>query len=217
MQRMRDWMAENAFFVTLGCVLAVIVSSAMYAHDVQSRLQTQEVGIQAAAGAPEIAQSASPTQAAVTPLPTIAPLEVRTAVFVPRMQWPLEGGVLRGHDPLEIVYWEALDVWQAHQGLDIAGKAEETVRCAADGTVVRTALDGLWGWRVWVAQRDGAQALYSGLAVCYVSEGDMVRAGQALGTLLDAIPCERELGPHLHMEITRGGAAQDPQASLEER
>lgn len=209
-QRVQAWMVEYAYLVTLGAVIAVIAASAMYTQ----RLHAREQSVQAAAGAPETKATPTPTPR-VTPLPTLAPLAVQTPVRA--TVWPLSGGIVRGHNAQEAVYWAALGCYQPHAGLDIAGEAGESVCCAADGVVSRTALDELWGWRVTVAQTDGSEAVYAGLEVCAVAAGQSVTRGQALGTLLAQIPCEAELGSHLHLERWRDGTAQDPEAVLPER
>jgi len=59
--------------------------------------------------------------------------------------------------------------------------------------------------------------LYRGLALCYVRESETVSAGQAIGTLLERVPCEAELEAHLHLEMEREGKPQDPLTMLEER
>lgn len=210
LQRMRDWMTEYAFVVTLGCAAAVVVSSALYTRS----LRTADAGVQAAAQAPEIHQTAMPQ---VTPLPTIAPLVVRTGVMERETVWPLEGDVLRGHDLLTPVYWEMLETWQAHAGLDIAGAPDAAVYCAGAGVVSWTIRDALWGWTVEIAQEDGRLARYRGLAVCQAEKGARVREGDVLGTLLASVPCEKEMGAHLHLEVERDGRPQDPMAMLPER
>jgi len=213
-QRMRDLAAEYAYLVTLSSVIAVIVASAVYTQQIRER--TQEALVQAAAGAPEIRQTptAAPT---ATPLPTIAPLVVRTLLLEQRALWPVEGDVLRGHDLQEHVYWETLGAWKVHDGLDIAGKADAGVRCAAAGTVQRVTRDALWGGSVEIMQEDGRLVIYRGLALCFAEVGDALVRGQEIGTLMEAIPCEAELGAHLHLQLRREGRAQDPLTMLEER
>ena len=214
MQRFKDLAAEYAYAVTLACVIGVIVGSAVYTQRVQRR--TQETLVQAAADAPEVLVTPSPSPAA-TPLPTIAPLAVRVSVFEERALWPVKGSVLRGHETGEAVWWAALGAWQAHSGIDIAGAAGESVLCAAEGTVKSVTRDALWGASVEVSQKDGRTAVYRGLALCYVREGEHIKRGQEIGTLLDSIPCEGEMGAHLHLEMEREGRAQDPLAVLEEK
>ena len=215
MQRMKDLAAEYAYLVTLICVVCVIAGSAAYTQQIRKE---QQPHVEAAAGAPEIEASAQPSATVkTTPLPTIAPLAVRVSVLEEKTVWPISGAVLRHHDMQEHVYWEALDVWQVHPGTDIAGEPEQNVCSAGRGKVIRTARDALWGGSIEIEQEDGRTVFYRGLALLYVKEGDEVARGQEIGTLLEYIPCEAEMGAHLHLEMMRGGVMQDPLAMLPER
>lgn len=215
--RMRDWLYEYAYLVTLGAVLAVVAASAMYT----SRLHAQQAAdVEAAAGAPEIRETALPTTEPVvraTPLPTIAPLTLRPSALYPGggKVWPVSGEVVRGYAQDELVFWEAIGCWQAHLGVDIRGQAGEEVLCIMDGVVDHISRDEIWGYRVCVAQTDGTKATYAGIAVCTVLEGQSVTRGNALGELLAAIPCEAELGAHLHLTLEAEGHVVDPTALLE--
>lgn len=215
-RRAREWMMDYAYLVTLGAMIAVIAASAMYTRHLRAQ---EEENVQAAAHAPEIGQTdeITPTPI-VSPLPTIAPIQVHYMETRPggTTVWPVSGKVLRGYEPNEPVVWEALSCVQVHAGLDIAGEAEEDVLCAMDGVVQRTVRDDLWGWRVYVDQTDGRTAMYAGLLLCGVEAGQSVTRGQVLGTLMSEVPCEAELGPHLHMELFRDGVPQDPQGMMPE-
>ena len=214
--RAREWVLDNAHLVTLGAVLAVIAASAMYTREIEQR--TGEV--QAAAQAAELA--ASPAAEAVTPLPelaasasplpTIAPLTLSLQAVRPggATVWPVSGEVLRGFDGDTPVLWEALSCVRVHAALDVGGEAGEEVLCVMGGTVSRVVRDELWGWRAEVEQTDGSRAVYCGLALCTVSPEQNVTRGQTLGTLMESIPCEAELGPHLHLELTRDGRRENP-------
>ena len=215
-QRMKDSAAEYAYLVTLACVISVIIGSAVYTQ--QMRSMPQEVLVEAAAGAPETEASAAPTiQIKTTPLPTIEPLSLRISALGEKTVWPVSGEVLRHHDLQEHILWETLGVWQVHAGMDIADEAERNVRSAGNGTVSRVTRDALWGGSVEIIQDDGRLVAYRGLALCCVEEGERVVCGQEIGTLLATVPCEAELGAHLHMEVMRGGIFQDPLAMLPER
>lgn len=212
--RIKEWMMENAYLMTLGCVIAMVAGCALYTQGIRHAQQTD---VQAAAGAPEIVQTqeAAPR---VTPLPTIAPLEIRPVMMTPRGgAWPVEGRVLRAYDAQESVYWQQLAVWQTHTGLDVAGEAGESVKACMDGMVESAAYDAMWGWRVSIAHEGDRISRYAGLAHCGVQPGESVRRGQVIGTLLEKIPCEAEMDTHLHLEMIREGKHQDPEATLEER
>ena len=212
--RFHAWMMENAYWITICCVLAMVAGCAMYTETLRS---TQDV--QAAAQAPEIRESAAPTKApALTPLPTIAPLAVHPAALVQRGGvWPVEGRVIRGFDVQESVYWEMLGAWKTHNGLDIAAEAGENVSACMDGTVIGAVWDTLWGWRVCIAQDDGSEMRYAGLESCCVHQGERLQRGEPIGTVMERIPCEAEMDTHLHLEMIKTGRYQDPEAVLADR
>lgn len=208
----KAWMMEYAYLVTLGAVIAVVIGSALFAHQVR---RESEQGVQAAADAPEIAETHTPS---ITPMPTIAPPVVRPALLAAQSAvWPVEGELLRRFDAQTLVWWASLSLWRAHMGLDIAGEAGQSVRCCTDGRVKSSTWDELWGWRVVVEQTDGRQTTYCGLESSVVSAGERVTRGQTLGTLLERIPCEAEEAAHLHLEVQSKGQMQDPEAMLPER
>ena len=206
-KRVEDWMTEYAYLVMLCCVIAIVAGCAMY---------TRRLNIPAAAPAQELSEAAHTAQPAqtpfVTPLPTIAPMFAVT--FAPRTQWPVEGTVLRIFDAQEPVYWEALNCWRAHTGLDIAAEDGDSVVSCADAKVTHITQDALWGWQVTTAQQDGRVVRYAGLESCSVKEGARIHRGQEIGTVMASIPCEGELPAHLHLEVERNGVIQDPEAML---
>lgn len=220
----RAWVLRNAHLVTLGAVLAVIAATAMYTRQVERRTGEVQAAAQAAELSASSAGSAEPTplpmiSASASPLPTLAPLTLSLQAVRPGggTVWPVSGAVVRGFDGDTPVLWEALSCVRVHAALDIGGEAGENVLCVMDGTVARTVRDELWGWRVEVEQNDGSCASYGGLAACDVVQGQNVTRGQALGVLLERIPCEAELGPHLHLEVKRSGVREDPLPLLPER
>ena len=219
LNRAREWMMDYAYLVTLGAVIAIIAASALYTRHVQK--DAGDSGIQAAADAPEIREASESTPSpleSASPLPTLAPITPLrvTSVSGAGSVWPVSGEILREFDASTPVFWEALGCWQVHAGLDIAGEADEEVRCARDGVVRQAVRDELWGWRVQVEQTDGRLAEYAGLALCEVDAGQSVTRGQSLGTLMEHIPCEAELGPHLHMTLMLDGRAVDPLSIMPE-
>lgn len=214
--RMKEMMLEYAYLITLGAVVSVVAATAMYA----SRVQAQQEGpVQAAAGAPEIEARAEVTPeptALCTPLPTIAPLTVHPVSLTlgGGKVWPVSGGIARVDSDGQPVMWEAIGCYQAHAGVDVSGVRGENVLCVMDGVVERAVRDELWGWQVIIAQTDGSVLRYAGLGTCALHAGQSVTRGQVLGTLGD-IPCESELGAHVHLQLSQDGAAADTASFLQ--
>ena len=201
--RTREVLMEHAYLVTLSAVVAIIAASAMYTGHIR---EENAEGVQAAAEAPEI-------QVTATPLPeaTLAPLQPASV----RLQtgggtvWPVSGEIIRDFAPDTPVLWATLACFQPHDGVDVSAESGEDVLLMMDGVVSSVTMDELWGWRVQVEQTDGALATYAGLAAVDVEAGQSVTRGQVLGPLGE-IPCEAELGAHLHISISRNGGAEDP-------
>ena len=214
--RVKEMMMEYAYLITLGAVIAVVAATALYT----SRMRAESAGqVQAAAGAPEVeVRQTLPPAPAVrhTPLPTIAPLSVRpvTLTLGAGKVWPVSGEIVRGDSANRPVLWKALGSYQIHCGVDVQGTRGEPVLCVMDGVIERVTRDDLWGWQVCVAQTDGSTLRYAGLGTCALAEGQSVTRGQQLGMLGD-VPCEKELGAHLHLELTQDGAAADVASFLE--
>ena len=202
-KRAKEALIDYAYLVTLGAMIAVIAATALYTDQLH-----RKENVQAAAPAPEInsTPTASPkTTPTASPLPTLAPLRSGLKANAVR---PVSGEVIRGFSDQQ-VFWETLACWQTHPALDIEAASGEEVLCLRDGVVTACSRDVLWGWRVQVRQTDERVCEYAGLLLCQVVVGQSVTRGQTLGTLMDAIPAEKELGTHLHLTLLENGEAID--------
>lgn len=125
---------------------------------------------------------------------------------------PLTNAVVREYSD-KPVYWDTLDSWRVHLGVDFAGQAGDTVKAASDGTVREVLHDPLWGDCITIDHGDGQTATYCGVTATCAADAS-VRAGDPIGTL-SAIPCEQSQGAHLHLEWRVGGEAIDPLSVLQ--
>ena len=106
----------------------------------------------------EVAPVAAMQPALASPAPTA------TAAPMPLFQWPLSGEILMAHSPESAVYQPALGAFTAHEGVDIASRAGETVCAAADGTVVAFYAFSQYGYVLEIAHVDGLVTRYGGLS-----------------------------------------------------
>lgn len=113
--------------------------------------------------------------------------------------WPTSGSITQGFS------------WY-HPGIDIANSSAPTV-VAADGGTVVLAEKGRWGygWYIIIDHGNGYQTLYAHLQGFYVSVGDRVSRGQAIGQMGST---GRSTGTHAHFEIRVNGKAQSPRSYL---
>ncbi len=127
-----------------------------------------------------------------------APLAARTQTVasIP-WRWPHSGTVIAGYSASGKV----------NKGVDIAGKAGDAVRAAADGSVVYAG-NGLLGYGnlIIVNHNEHYLSAYAHNRKILVSEGEGVKAGQVIAEL-GGNGSER---PMLHFEIRKNGNPVDP-------
>jgi murein DD-endopeptidase MepM/ murein hydrolase activator NlpD len=98
-----------------------------------------------------------------------------------------------------------------HQGLDIAAPIGTTITAAAGGTVIMAQWYGGYGNYILIDDGGGYSTGYGHLSAFYVSAGQQVKQGQAIG----AVGCTGECtGPHVHFEIRINGKPVDPATRL---
>ena len=152
------------------------------------------------------ARPATPPKKPATPTTTPPRAHAPTPVVVPATsklawRWPAEGSVVAtyaGGDP-------------TRQGIDIAGKAGQPVRAAADGVVVYSG-SGLVGYGELVIVKHDDQWLsaYGHNRARLVNEGQLVKAGQQIAEM-GRSGASRDM---LHFEIRYNGKPVNPQQYL---
>lgn len=128
--------------------------------------------------------------------------------------WPLQGGVNWGLvfatfcDP---IYFQNLG--SVHRGVDFAYPIGHGVLASAGGQITRAELGhAMRGNNIEICHESGYCAIYMHLTDLFVLVGDVVDAGQTIGTVGST---GNSTGPHLHFEVrTPAGTAVDPAPSL---
>ena len=98
-----------------------------------------------------------------------------------------------------------------HQGLDIAAPSGTTVTAAAGGTVIMAQWYGGYGNYILIDHGGGYSTGYGHLSAIYVSQGQTVQRGQAIGAVGST---GQSTGPHLHFEVRINGKPVDPAPRL---
>ncbi len=99
-----------------------------------------------------------------------------------------------------------------HRGIDLACAEGTPVRAVMDGVVASARYSGSYGNVLRLCHNDGTETVYAHLQYLYVRPGEVVQAGQRLGT---AGQTGRATGAHLHLELLSGEVVYDPSAVLE--
>lgn len=110
-----------------------------------------------------------------------------------------------------------------HLGYDIANPAKPDVWASAEGTVVKASggchpreihvdrgCGGGYGNYVVIDHGDGLQTLYAHLETVYVSEGEQVARGQAIGKMGSSGRTYGRTGIHVHFEVFDNGVKRNP-------
>jgi len=98
-----------------------------------------------------------------------------------------------------------------HQGLDIAAPSGTAVTAAAGGTVIMAQWYGGYGNYILIDHGGGYSTGYGHLSAIYVSNGQSVQRGQAIGAVGST---GQSTGPHLHFEVRIAGKPVDPAPRL---
>jgi murein DD-endopeptidase MepM/ murein hydrolase activator NlpD len=94
-----------------------------------------------------------------------------------------------------------------HPGVDLAADYGETVRAAADGTVVANWYDGGYGIKIDIDHGNGYHTWYAHLSHAGVAVGAHVTKGEPIGLVGNT---GFSTGPHLHYQIMYDGAPVNP-------
>ena len=112
-------------------------------------------------------------------------------------------------------YNETTRDWRVHNGIDIAAEAGTTVCAAAPGTVYTVFKDDTMGYTVVIRHEGGYATQYASLAEnVTVEAGDVVKMGDAIGTVANTALLESAQGDHLHFSVTYNDQPMNPAAFL---
>ncbi|BDD08412.1 peptidase M23 [Fulvitalea axinellae] len=101
---------------------------------------------------------------------------------------------------------------EAHYGVDVVAKENETVKSVADGTVVMAAWTQDTGNVVIIQHQDNLMSVYKHTAEVFVKAGDFVSGGKVIAIVGNT--GELTTGPHLHFEMWYNGSPMNPQEFL---
>jgi murein DD-endopeptidase MepM/ murein hydrolase activator NlpD len=124
------------------------------------------------------------------------------------LSWPVSGTITSPYGYRQNPFGGAPDF---HPGLDIAAPMGTTVTAAASGTVISAGWYGGYGNYILIDNGGGMATGYGHLSQIFVSAGQQVQKGQAIGAVGST---GHSTGPHLHFEVRLNGKTTDPAAYL---
>lgn len=159
------------------------------------------------------AQSAAPADTSTEP--QNEPANNFFAASSPRVL-PADGEIINEYSDGELVKSQTLNLWQTHDGIDIAAEIGTEIKACGEGTVANIWEDALWGVCVSIDHGDGNISSVCGLDKNVpVSIGQEVACGDIIGTAGNSAECECSLAPHIHFEVKKDGSFISPLSFVE--
>ncbi|MFG2993726.1 M23 family metallopeptidase [Streptomyces sp. NPDC048257] len=109
-------------------------------------------------------------------------------------------------------YGDSGSMWSSghHTGLDFAAPTGTPVKAVSGGKITSAGWSGAYGYRIVLELPDGTEIWYCHLSSMSVTSG-AVGAGETIGRVGAT---GNVTGPHLHLEVRKGGSTTDPLAWL---
>ena len=125
--------------------------------------------------------------------------------------FPVDGEIIMEYSMDMPIYWETLDQYMVHKGIDIAAKKETPVQACAGGTVTKIDKNSKTGVTVEINHGNGIISVYSNLANDGLIElGEVVSQGTVIGKIGQSTMFEFNSPDHLHFEMWKGNEPVNP-------
>ncbi len=129
---------------------------------------------------------------------------------------PMVGSIVREFNVNELIYYEAIEEWRTHQGIDVKPDGNLAVNASYDGVVEKVDTGSVMGVEIVINHGSDILSVYSCLSSANVKVGDNVKKGDKIGTLGVVENIEMTEVPHLHFEILVKGENFDPTSCFKE-
>lgn len=129
----------------------------------------------------------------------------------PKYDLPLKGEIIMEYSMDVPIYWETLDQYMTHSGIDIASPAGTEVKACSSGTVTKVGQDDKFGITVEINHGNNIISVYSNLSKKGLVElGEVVSKGDIIGKVGQSSSFEFEDPEHLHFEMKKDGKNINP-------
>lgn len=227
--KIRDALKGKGFIIALALSIGAVGVSTYYAYnsimnnfddsavtnDLFMEVDKNQPGIPKDTTAAVTTPVTGTSPAATTPAGTeTTPAATQAGNFFtskePR-QMPVEGEIINEYSDGELVKSQTLNLWQTHDGVDIAAEEGTEVKAAGEGTVLNIWEDPLWGISLSIDHGDGYISTYCGLDQnLSAAIGQEIACGDVIGKIGKLPDCECSLSPHLHFEVKKDGSFVNP-------
>ncbi len=124
--------------------------------------------------------------------------------------WPISGEVIIPYSPDHGVYYQTLDQFSASEAVVLSSAVGTEVKAAAKGVVTAIEEDVRTGTTVTLALGNNTSLVYGQLDVADLKEGDVLEAGECIGTVAEPTRYYVVEGPNLYFKVMEGEESIDP-------
>ncbi len=123
----------------------------------------------------------------------------------------LNGKIIGEYTDSVLVFHEMYGDYRTHNGVDISSPLNSPVMSVKNGIVVKNEFDYEDGYIVEIEHDDGIVSVYKNLdSDKIVKVGQVVAAGETIGTIGQSAVSESHLQPHLHFEVKEDNVEINP-------
>lgn len=143
-----------------------------------------------------------------TPLPTVQALLWQSPL--PELQ------VMRVFSSDSMMRSGVTGMWSVHPAVDFSADTGAPVVAMAPGRILEIGVQQINGTWIAIEHTGGYVSCYASLSLLgALKPGDPVSAGQTVGFIGNSHMEETDLGPHLHLSVTKDGTPVDPMSLLQ--
>lgn len=130
--------------------------------------------------------------------------------------WPVSGQVVIPYSPDHGVYYYTLDQFGTSDAMVLSAAAGTEVKAAAKGVVTSIDENYRTGTTVTLALGNNTSLVYGQLTLDDLKEGDVVEAGECIGTVAEPTRYFVVEGPNLYFQVMEGETSINPAELLRE-
>ena len=166
-----------------------------------------------------------PSEVADIPDETEKPTEVLSPALIAEqlnfnksagLIWPISGQVIIPYSPDHGVFYQTLDQFSTSEAIVLSSAVGTEVKAAAKGVVTSIEEDVRTGTTVTLALGNDTSLVYGQLNVTDLKEGDVLEAGECIGTVAEPTRYYVVEGPNLYFQVVEGETSIDPTELLKE-
>ncbi len=124
--------------------------------------------------------------------------------------YPVQGEVVIPYSPEHAVFHFTLDQFSTSDAVVLSSSVGTQVKAAAKGVVTAIEEDDRTGTTVTIAVGNNTSLVYGQLEVDELQEGDVIEAGECIGTVANPTKYYVVEGPNLYFQVLEGEESLDP-------